>query len=165
MANFKICLRAQKGYGLFPVYIRITHKRQVGYIKTNKSVSKEGIKKGEIVDPVVLSYCSKIIIRYNECLNAINLDSVTITELIRHLRSLDEDISFSSYAQKYIRRMAKEWNMVRNSISYSLSLQSLENFLNTKNILCAQLTSRTINDWIADLDKRTHRAKEHYLFA
>ena len=54
MANFKICLRTQKSDGLFPVYIRVTHKRQVGYIKTDKCVSKEGFKKGEIVDPVVL---------------------------------------------------------------------------------------------------------------
>jgi len=162
MANFKICLRTQNGGGLFPVYIRVTHKRQVGYIKTDKSVSKEGIKKGEVIDPYVLSYCSKAIIRYNESLNALNLESMTVSEIVRYLKSLDDDISFSDYAQKYIRRMAYEWKMVRNSVSYGLAIQSLENFMNTDNILCAQLTTKVINSWIADLDKKTHRAKEHY---
>lgn len=162
MANFKICLRTQNGGGLFPVYIRITHKRQVGYIKTDKCVSKEGIKKGEIIEPFVLAHCSKTIIRYNESLNTLNLDSMTVSEIVRYLRSLDEDISFSEYAQKYIKRMAYEWKMVRNSVSYSLAIQSLEHFMNTDNILCAQLTTKVVNNWIADLDSKTHRAKEHY---
>ena len=162
MANFKICLRAQNGGGLFPVYIRITHKRQVGYIKTDKTVSKEGIKKGEVIDPYVLSHCSKAIIRYNESLNTLNLESMTISEIVRHLKSLDDDISFSEYAQKYIRRMAYEWNMVRNSVTYGLAIQSLEHFMNTENILCTQLTTKVVNNWISDLDKKTHRAKEQY---
>lgn len=125
MANLKICLRTQNGGGLFPVYIRITHKRQIGYIKTDKCVSKEGVKKEEIIDPVVLAHCSRTIIRYNESLNTLNLDSMTVAELVHHLRSLDEEISFSGYAQKYIRRMAYEWKMVRNSVSYGAVLLHL----------------------------------------
>lgn len=38
MACFKICIRERKSDGLYPVYIRITHRRQVGYIKTDKCV-------------------------------------------------------------------------------------------------------------------------------
>ena len=125
MTNFKICLRTQNGGGLFPVYIRITHKRQIGYIKTDKCVSKEGVKKEEIIDPVVLAHCSRTIIRYNESLNTLNRDSMTVAELVHHLRSLDEEISFSGYAQKYIRRMAYEWKMVRNSVSYGAVLLHL----------------------------------------
>ena len=120
------------------------------------------IKKGEIIEPFVLAHCSKTIIRYNESLNTLNLDSMTVSEIVRYLRSLDEDISFSEYAQKYIKRMAYEWKMVRNSVSYSLAIQSLEHFMNTDNILCAQLTTKVVNNWIADLDSKTHRAKEHY---
>lgn len=30
------------------------------------------------------------------------------------------------------------------------------------NILCAQLSGKVIQDWISDLNKHTHRAKEMY---
>ena len=55
MACFKICVRKQRRDGLLPVYIRITHNRQVSYIKTDKYVGKEGLRKGEIVDPAILA--------------------------------------------------------------------------------------------------------------
>ena len=41
MASFKICVRVKRHDGLYPVYIRITHDRQIGYIKTDKCVDKE----------------------------------------------------------------------------------------------------------------------------
>ena len=78
MACFKICIRGRRSDGLYPVYIRIIHNRQVGYIKTDKCVDIKNIKKGEIVDPSVLAYCSKEILRYNEALNAVNLSSLTV---------------------------------------------------------------------------------------
>ena len=162
MASFKICIRGMRGDGLFPVYIRITHNRKVGYIKTQKAVSKQGIKKGEVVDPTVLSFCSKQIIRYNDCLNNLNLDSLVISEIVSLLKGLDDEISFSEYARYYVRRMALEWKMERNSKSYRLAIQSLENHLQSKNILFAQLSSQSVQGWISYLDMHTHRAKEQY---
>ena len=162
MASFRICLRNRRNDGLFPVYIRITHKRQVGYIRTNKAVSKEGVRKGEIIDPQVLSDCSKLIVRYNGCINSLNLDGMTVLGIIQHLRSIDEDISFSLYAKEYIRRMASEWKMERNARSYALALKSLESFMQTNNIVFAQLTTKVIAQWIDTLEKNTHRAKEQY---
>lgn len=51
MATFKVCVRKQRNDGFYPVYIRISHKKKVGYIKTDKLVNEQGLKKGEVVDP------------------------------------------------------------------------------------------------------------------
>ena len=162
MATFKICVRMKRNDGLLPVYIRITHKRKVGYIKTDKCVGKDGIKKGEITDPVILAYCSKEILRYNDALNAVNLDSLTTVEIVKFLRRVDEDISFSQFARNYVRRMESEWKMERNAKNYRLAIQSLEQFMERDNITCAQLSGKIIQDWISELDRHTHRAKEMY---
>ena len=54
MATFKVCVRKQRNDGFYPVYIRVTHKKKVGYIKTDKLVNDQGLKKGEVVDPFVM---------------------------------------------------------------------------------------------------------------
>lgn len=162
MASFRICVRGRRGDGLYPVYIRITHNRQVGYIKTDKCVDVKNIRKGEVTDPNVLAYCSQEIIRYNEALNAVDLSSLTVSEIVAFLKKLDDDISFSEYARFYVRRMAIEWKMERNAKNYGLALRSLEIFMDRNNILCPHLSGKVIQDWISELDKHTHRAKEMY---
>lgn len=64
----------------FPRLYPCTHKRQVGYIKTDKCVSKERIKKGGNINPFVLAHCSRSIIQYNEILNTLNLEGMTVAE-------------------------------------------------------------------------------------
>lgn len=66
MVTFKTCIRAKKrADNLYPVYTRITHHRKIGYIKTEKVVDKSGIRKGEIKDTKILSYCTNFIKSYN----------------------------------------------------------------------------------------------------
>ena len=56
MATFKPCVQKQRADGFYPVYIRVTHQRKVGFIKTNKVVSKKGVTASkEIKDTVVAS--------------------------------------------------------------------------------------------------------------
>ena len=162
MASFKICVRVKRHDGLYPVYIRITHDRQIGYIKTDKCVGKEGLRKGEVVDPIILAFCSREILRYNEALNAVNLSSLSVSEIIAFLKKLDDDISFSDFARSYIRRMTIEWKMARNAKNYRLAIRSLEQFMKKDDILCQQLTGKIVQDWISDLEKHYHRAKEMY---
>ena len=162
MASFKICVRVKRHDGLYPVYIRVTHDRQIGYIKTDKCVGKEGLKKGEVVDPNVLAYCAKEILRYNDALNTVNLSSLSVSEIIAFLKKLDDDISFSEFARSYIRRMTIEWKMARNAKNYSLAIRSLELFMKKDDILCRQLTGKIVQDWITDLEKHYHRAKQMY---
>ena len=63
MANFKVCVRRPRNDGFWQVYIRVTHHRGLGYIKTDKMVTKKELTKtSEIKDAFVLSYCADLII-------------------------------------------------------------------------------------------------------
>lgn len=161
MATFKACVRRQRNDGLYTVFVRVTHKRDARYIDTGKAVDKSKLRKGEIKDPDILSYCSNLIRGYNDRLNAVEISTWDIHEVISYLQNIDEDISFSQYARKYIFEMATIKNMVRNSKNYRWAYQSLERFAGTNNIMFSKLTSKFIQDWINSL-LGTNRAKEMY---
>lgn len=60
MATFKVCVRKQRNDGFYPVYIRVTHNRSIGYIKTGKLVNDAGLRQGDrpLCDEVLLKpYC------------------------------------------------------------------------------------------------------------
>lgn len=161
MATFKACVRRQRNDGLYTVFVRVTHKRDARYINTGKAVDKSKLRKGEIKDPDILSYCSNLIRGYNDRLNAVEISNWDIHEVISYLQRIDEDISFSQYARKYVFEMATIRNMVRNAKNYRWAYQSLEKFAGTNNIMFSKLTSKFIQDWINFLSD-TNRAKEMY---
>lgn len=161
MATFKACVRTPRNDGLYSVFIRVTHNRVARYIATNKTIDKSKLRKGDIRDPTILSYCSTLIKQYAERLNAVDISSWNINEVINYLTNIDEDISFSKYAMRYVFRMADEWGMKRNSKNYKWALMSLEKFLEKKNVMFSDLTTTTIQNWINSLSK-TSRAKEMY---
>ena len=90
-----------------------------------------------------------------------DISSWNINEVINYLTNIDEDISFSKYAMRYVFRMADEWGMKRNSKNYKWALMSLEKFLEKKNVMFSDITTTTIQNWINSLSK-TSRAKEMY---
>lgn len=161
MVTFKTCVRMQRSDDLFPVYIRITHNRRVGYIRTDKAIDKSKLRKGEVRDPDILSYCSSLIRCYNNRLNQVDISVWDVNEVITYIQNIDEDISFSLYARKYVFEMATVRNMVRNSKNYKWAYQSLERFAGTDNIMFSRLTTKFIQDWISSL-AGTNRAKEMY---
>ena len=161
MPTFKICVRKQRRDGLFPVYIRVTHNRKTSYIKSEKIVDSSCLKKGELKDPTLLSYFSNLIKLYSERLNAVEVHTWSVYDLVDYLEHIDEDISFSKYARKYVREMAIYRGMERNSKNYKWAYQSLEKFAGTDDIKFSQLTTKFIQDWMKTLEK-TSRAKEMY---
>lgn len=161
MATFKACVRTPRNDGLYSVFIRVTHNRVARYIATNKTIDKRKLRKGEIRDPVILSYCSTLIRQYAERLNAVDISSWDINEVIRYLTNIDEDISFSKYAMRYIFRMADDWGMKRNSKNYNWALLSLQKYLGKSDVMFSDLTTKTIQNWINSLSA-TSRAKEMY---
>lgn len=161
MATFKACVRSQRSDGLFAVLIRVTHNRVARYINTDKTVDKSKLRKGEIKDPEILSYCSNLIKLYSDRLNAVDISSWDTNEVVSYLQHIDEDISFSKYARKYVLEMATVRGMVRNAKNYRWAYQSLERFAESENIMFSKLTTKFIQDWISSLAS-TNRAKEMY---
>jgi hypothetical protein len=153
MATFKACVKTQRSDGLFAVLIRITHNRTARYINTGKTIDKSKVRKGEIKDPTILSYCSNLIKLYSERLNAVEITTWTANEVVSYLQNIDEDISFSKYARKYERDMAVNRGMERNSKNYKWAYQSLEKYAGTNDIKFSKMTTKFIQDWMKTLEK------------
>lgn len=161
MATLKAVVRTERADGFYPVYIRVTHKRNTSFIKTDKMVSKKELTKtNEIKDPYVLQYCAQKIVEYTERLNKKDIEHWTVKEVVEFLTNGDNDICFSEYARVHIDRMIDR-GQERNAKNYKLALQHLERFTGTDKVMFSQLTSATVNRWIKSLEQ-THRAKEMY---
>ena len=161
MATFKTTVRKPRTDRLFPVYIRVTHNRKIGYVKTDKVVSSEFIdKNGDIKDPVVNEHCSHLIREYTDRENRVNSSQWSLKEVIDHITKEDVDVCFSEYAEKHWEKIKSE-GRERTSKNYKLAVQHLERYLGTNRIMFSHLTSVVLNRWIESL-RLTNRAKEMY---
>lgn len=161
MATFKICVRKQKSDGFYPVYIRITHKRQSSFVKTDKMIDQKGLSRsGDVKDTFVVSYCSGRINNYVERLNKEDIAEWTIKDVVTFLEKGEDDICFSEYARKYKFNMEKK-GQERNARNYSLAYQHLERFAGTTKLMFSRFTTKFVSDWIESMSE-TATAKEKY---
>lgn len=161
MATFKAVVRRPRADGFYSVYIRVTHRRQTLFIKTDKMLTKRELtRKGEIADAFVLQFCTQKILEYQERLNRHDISQWNGAQVVEFLTTPDEVISFSDYARKHIDRMIDR-GQERNAKNYQLALQHMERYFGTTQVKFAQLTSVNVNKWIATLSG-TARAKEMY---
>ena len=161
MATFKPCVQKQRSDGFFPVYIRVTHQRKVGFIKTDKVVSKKGVTASkEIKDTFVSNFCTTIILDYTTRLNSFDTSRWSVKEVIDFLQTGDSDICFSDYARKHIGRLINN-GQDRTARNYELALGHMERYFGTTQVMFSQLTSTAMTLWIKSLES-THRAKEMY---
>ena len=161
MATFKPCVQKQRSDGFFPVYIRVTHQRKVGFIKTDKVVSKKGVTASkEIKDTFVSNFCTTLILDYTTRLNSFDTSRWSVKEVIDFLQTGDSDICFSDYARKHIGRLINN-GQDRTARNYELALGHMERYFGTTQVMFSQLTSTAMTLWIKSLES-THRAKEMY---
>ena len=157
----KACVQKARNDGFYPVYIRVTHNRTTQYIKTEKMVTKRELSKSrDITDPVVMKFCTSLILDFNSRLNSVDTRTWTARMIVDYLQKGDEDLCFSDYARKHIDRMINN-GQERNARNYKLALQHMERFFGTTKVKFSQLTSTTVAKWIRSLE-RTSRAKEMY---
>lgn len=146
---------------MYPVYIRIVHRRKMGYIKTDKIIGPKSLtKQGDIKDAVVNEYCSNLILRYTDKINRKDISAFTMKELIEYLTLDDGEQCFSEYAQLHIRRMEQR-GQIRNAKNYKLAVQHLERYIGTNRVMFSHLSSAVLKRWIESL-AMTNRAKEMY---
>ena len=161
MATFKAVVRRPRADGFYSVYIRVTHRRQTLFNKTDKMVTKRELsRKGEITDPFVLQFCSKKILDYQERLNRHDISGWDGAKVVEFLTTPEEVMPFSEYARKHIDRMIDR-GQERNAKNYQLALQHMERFFGTTQVKFSQLTSVNVRKWIDTLSG-TARAKEMY---
>ena len=161
MATLKACVQKMRNDGFYPVYIRVTHNRTTQYIKTDKMVTRRDLSKSmDISDPVVMKYCTTMILDYMEKLNRVDIHNWSARMIVDYLKKGDEDLCFSDYARKHIDRLIDN-GQERNARNYELALQHMERFFGTTKVKFSQLTSANMARWIKSLE-RTARAKEMY---
>lgn len=161
MATFKTCVQKQRMDGYYPVYIRVTHNRKQGYIKTSKIVSKKDVSKSnEVRNVAVLKYCDDVIRLYIQRLNEQPIEQWTLKEVIAFLQAEETDASFSDYAKLHISRMINDGHE-RNAKNYKLAVANLERYIGTTQVMFSYLTSAVLTRWIGSLMKNK-RCKEMY---
>lgn len=161
MATLRPCVQKLRSDGFYPVYIRVTHDRKIGYIKTDKMVSKKDVSKTkEIRDNYVLMYCTSLIQQYNQILNRFDISNWSLKEIIECIQTEEADVCFSDYAKLHISRMQNQ-GQERNARNYQMAVNSLELYLGTNKVMFSSLTSTVVTKWIESLAK-TKRAKEMY---
>lgn len=161
MATFKAIVKSRRKDGFYPVYIRVQHHKKLAYISTDKLVTDKYLTpSGEITDPYVLQYCSKMIVEWIEALNKKDTQHWSVHDVVKFLRTGESDICFSDYARKHYDRMV-DAGQVRNARNYEMAYQHMERFAGTNRIMFSQLTSVFVNDWLKSL-AHTRRAKEMY---
>lgn len=161
MATLKACVQKARKDGFYPVYIRVTHNRSTQYIKTDKMVTKRELSpSNDITDPIVMKFCTTLILEYMDRLNRVDIRDWTCRMIVEYLQHGDEDLCFSDYARKYIDRMIDN-GQARTARNYTLALQHMERFFGTTKVKFSQLTSVNMTKWIKSLEQ-TNRAKEMY---
>ena len=161
MATFKATVRGERSDGFMQVYIRVTHNRAHGYIKTDKMITRKELGKNkEITDPFVMNYCTGRIMEYNGLLNHKDIGRWTVSEVVDYLLKGSDDVCFSDYARLHVDRLIDN-GQIRTSSNYRLALQHMERFFGTTKVMFSQLTSVQVGRWIKSLEG-TRRAKEMY---
>lgn len=162
MATFRIKVQKQRADGYWPVYIRVTHRRESVFIKTDKMVDDKGIVKStkDVKDPFVCKFCNMQIIEYIEMLNKVDISSWGVQEVVRFLKEGTVDICFSDFARKYHDELYNTGHE-RNAQTYEHAQQNMELYAGTNKIMFSHLTSTFLNGWIKSLSG-TARAKEQY---
>lgn len=161
MATFKICVRNRRKDGLWPVYVRLTHNREVQYIRTDLLVNDGGLSKNhEIRDVYVLRKCLAMIDDYAGKINRRDVSNWDAMQIKNFLQGQSKESTFSDFADSYISKM-EEAGSVNNAKIYRSAMKSLTRYLHSDRIGFGDLTRESITGWIAFLgDKK--RAKTLY---
>lgn len=145
MTTLRVCVKKQRSDWYYPVYIRVNHGRQSGFIKTDKMVDRKSVTKTrEIRDNMVLKYCTELISEYNNKLNMQDTSQWSVKEIISFLTTEQSDVSFSEYARLHIKRMINSGHN-RNAKNYRMTVASLEQYMGTNKIMFSYLDTVSLS--------------------
>lgn len=159
MAYFKVCVRKKRADNMYPIYIRVTHKRKVGYIKTDKICKAKFVKNGEITDPYIIKDIYITINGYIDRLNMVNTDDWGVLRIMDYLKSSVGAPSFSVFARDFIEEQRIYGHAGYKN--YKQALSSLEGFMGREDILFTEITSKVVLDWIFSMSY-SKRKKNSY---
>lgn len=152
-------LRADKTWN---VLIRITYKRRIKYVSTSMYVTKKDLTTSfKIKNQQILDRCEDIIKNYRQRVNELNLElnDIPMDTIIEYITTKKDNsgIDFVAFAEKW----CKQHTEIKGIRNYYTALNAFKAFFGRENILCVEITVKTIKDFEAYLDGRP-RAQSLY---
>ena len=146
MATFKAVIKKgnKRADGTWNVVIRFTHDTKVRFIPTSMYVSKKDITASyKIKNTNIIDRGNDLIKTYREKINELNLelndiDIDTIVSYIRQKRD-KRGVSFTDFAHQWI--VKSEIKGIKN---YKTAVNALCSFMGRDNILCEEITIKTM---------------------
>ncbi|OJX83354.1 MAG: hypothetical protein BGP01_03370 [Paludibacter sp. 47-17] len=135
--NFEPCIRYFDNLGLAKVYVRITHKRKIGYIKTRFIANQSQVDGTRVKDIKLLAKIIPLIQEWSEMLNSVSLDDVN--EMIEYI-TLSKEVSFTEFSHGYIRNESKK-GRDKSMANYLTALRSFQDFLKKDEIYSLTIIS------------------------
>lgn len=164
MATFKATIfkDRQRSDKTWNVVIRFTHNRKVRYIPTTMYLTKKDITASfKIKNAETLDRCNDLIKAYRERVNELNLElnDIDIDTIVSYIKQKKDKkgISFTDFAHRW---MAKHTE-IKGMKNYKTSLNAFCAFMGRDNVLCDEVTVKTMKAFEGALKDRP-RAQSLY---
>ena len=164
MATFKATIfrdrqRPDKSWN---VVIRFTHDRKVRYISTTMYVTKKDLTASfKIKNADILDRCNDLIKAYRERVNELNLEfnSIDIDMIVSYLKQKRDrkGISFTDFYHYWMEKHPE----IKGMKNYKTSINAFCAFMGRDNILCDEITAKTMKAFEESLKDRP-RAQSLY---
>lgn len=146
MATFKALIKRgnKRADGTWNVVIRFTHNSKVRFIPTTMYVTRKDITASfKIKNANILDRCNDMIKLYRERVNELNLEfnDIDIDTIISYIRQKRDKrgISFTDFAKKWI-----SLSTIKGVKNYKTALNALCSFVGRDDILCEEITIKTM---------------------
>lgn len=147
MATFKAVIKKgnKRSDGTWNVVIRFTHEAKVRFIPTTMYVTKKDITASfKIKNIQILERCNDLIKVYRERVNELGLEFnvIDIDTIVSYIKQKKDKkgISFTDFAYKW---MAKHTE-IKGMKNYKTSLNQFCSFIGHENVLCDEVTIKTM---------------------
>lgn len=164
MATFKAVIKRgnKRSDGTWNVVIRFTHESKVRFIPTMMYVTKKDITSSfKIKNADILDRCNDLIKVYRERVNELNLEfnDIDIDTVVAYLRQKRDKkgISFTDFARSWMEKHVE----IKGMKNYKTSLNALCFFFGRDDILCEEITVKTMKSFENALKDRP-RAQSLY---
>lgn len=164
MATFKAVIKKgnKRADGTWNVVIRFTHKTIVRFIPTTMYVTRKDITASfKIKNADILDRCNDLIKVYRERVNELNLEfnDIDIDTIVSYLKQKKDKkgISFTDFAQKWMEKHTE----IKAMKNYKTSLNTFYAFIGRENVLCDEITVKTMKAFEESLKDRP-RAQSLY---
>lgn len=164
MATFKAVIKKgnKRSDGTWNVVIRFTHESKVRFIPTMMYVTKKDITSSfKIKNVDILDRCNDLIKVYRERVNELNLEfnDIDIDTVVAYLRQKRDKkgISFTDFARSWMKKHVE----IKGMKNYKTSLNAFCAFMGRDDILCEEVTVKTMKAFEESLKDRP-RAQSLY---